>query len=46
MSQKNMITTVTLKKAASFIEGSLLNPHSLRFSFVDDHIIFKYQSKV
>jgi len=46
MSQKNPITTVTLKKATSFIEGSLLNPHSLRFSFVDDHIIFKYQSKV
>ena len=46
MSQKNPITTVTLKKATSFIEGDLLNPHSLRFSFVDDHVIFKYQSKV
>ena len=43
MSQKHLITTVTLKKTASFIEGSLLNPDSLRFTFVDVQIIFKYQ---
>ena len=36
MSQKITITTVTLKKATGFIEGRLLNPHSLRFTFVDD----------